>query len=1361
MMICFYVGGCGIISAISACAMEKEAQNQTNYTDNFSVEISPIDNCNQVENINYYNKGIWGKVQIQNGWQENGEIILAAIPQDEVAKTTAEQNNNGDYRYENGYCKIINWRVEESAKGKEKAGTERKETEGDDLKEELEKRKELIFRFQLQGRWKVELRCHMPESDDDVDYVITSEDFIIDRNAPELTVIYENCRNIGSSQSSPDQVNRVIERGMTRISSSDCEIYASGKGKVILKIKEDYFSSDNVKVSVYKENYENGEKKNVTKRWEKFEKNGGKWEQEGETFILQYEWEQEGHYRFCVKYEDFADNILTAGNGSETMVCLREGKYEGPLYTLDNTAPIIRAFVYQQEPERKWGTRSYFQECPAMKIEIEEENFNCRDFLLKDILTWANGKIMCPPYDENTYSVTWTSRYVKGKRINTAFIEITKEANHTFSGWVKDGCGQKSDVQTEECTYDTSPPEVEVRVWGEDYFIPYKTYQYFGKEQFIVEVTVRDDISGAQMISGYFKEKHDEEIGRQSDKGEDGENLIIYENKKTDVSQDDLSEYTEKIIIDQRDFKGRIYVWGKNFTGQKSTEVSSPGLLLASDSMHQKSSRIFFEISEADYTDETKKIKFYKRPITVKVKGEDLHAGVGQFDLYARGLLKRREDGAQGKSEQTKIESEVTGKKNEDTGINGKKVTLHKKTDGRQKKDISYEETLSMNIRPEEFQVGCEESPVEIEAVLTDNAGNILTKKYGEYRIVTDSVKPEIQVDYNISNAKNGKYYNCARTATVTIRDKNFNPDTVHWEISGSNQNYQIGKWTENGEIHQCEVKFEEDGNNYQIKLSAEDYAGNKTVWDEDKAFVIDKTPPIVHMKINVENAENQRYYRTPQNIVFYVKDRNIDVEKSAVYIQTKKGDELSKEKTLTLRKQGGNVYSASKLYREEGEYRLKVRCTDLAGNVAESEKELNFIIDRTAPDIRVDGVIDKMAYAETVRPVVTIADKYLDETAVHIRLEKIDSSQNSVELLAETDEMRSGSHGRRYLWGEKTFPFREEVDGIYRLQAYARDLAGNQKTLGDGIVFAVNRFGSVYVMHDALKNILKKGYMREKEGIVITEYSVNPADTRITILRDNQNWQELHLDGFGEKKTRDGKYAVITKKISSGDKKGWYVKRHYLSEKNFIKEGTYQITLDSKGYIIQNGKKRIIKETSSALKEQPIYFTVDRTPPVVQIGGLEEEYYETAKHPFVITVMDNYGFAYMDLKIGYGGERKKEQVMRITPEHLERNHSVTKELSAYEGRQIISYQAWDMAGNCLDSEETGEKINCIVMDTVMAEKFEKNGKEKEGNVGNSGENQKGFWFMTGMTGAVIAVFVAAGALWRTMIYKKMTERSK
>ena len=104
-------------------------------------------------------------------------------------------------------------------------------------------------------------------------------------------------------------------------------------------------------------------------------------------------------------------------------------------------------------------------------------------------------------------------------------------------------------------------------------------------------------------------------------------------------------------------------------------------------------------------------------------------------------------------------------------------------------------------------------------------------------------------------------------------------------------------------------------------------------------------------------------------------------------------------------------------------------------------------------------------------------------------------AAEQSREDRAETAVRR----GRQYTWGD--FPHEEGTDGIYRLQAYARDLAGNQAALGEGITFTVNRYGSVYVLSDSLQDTIEKGYTKSDEGIVITEYSVNPVDTRVTLL--------------------------------------------------------------------------------------------------------------------------------------------------------------------------------------------------------------------------------------------------------------------
>ena len=1106
------------------------------------------------------------------------------------------------------------------------------------------------------------------------------------------------------------------------------------------------------------------------------------WRQEGDSFVLRYQWEQEGHYQFCVTGEDLAGNVLAAEEKGETAACMDENGYTGPLYTMDNTAPVLRAFTYDRPAAHTWGTRSYFTESPSLIVEIEEENFNRGDFSLQDVQTWADGSMIRPVWQADAGSLVWTSYYEEGKRINRAVLPIREEANHIFSGQAADICGHRSAIRTGECTYDTTPPEVEVCVKDADYFIPYRSYQYFGKKKFVISITAKDTISGARTLSYYLKE--------EGQGGLPEESSVLFQNEKENVRTDDLSEYTREIVIDQEDFKGRICVQAGDFAGWKSAKAESPGLILSSWAVHQKNSRILLELSEADYTDEDRKIKYYRYPIVVTAKGENSHAGVGVLTLHASGQRQTRKDSADNQEKNISSREEKTDRQT--------RVNLRERVDLRDKEDVCYQAAASLRLDPTQFGEGDEENPVELEAVLKDNAGHRTTLQYRDYRIVADGEKPEITVTYDTYSAKNGKYYNCVRTAMVTVRDRNFDPSSVRWQISGSDDDYHIGRWSGRGERHQCQVVFSGEGKNYQIKLTAADYAGNQTVWDKDTAFTIDKTPPVIRIEMDTAQATNVFYYRRPQEVRFFVKDKNVNTDTAAVCRQN--GEKIS----VGLTDAGGNRYTAVRTYRKDGKYVLRFRCEDLAGNVTRSENVLRFVIDRTPPEVRAAGVKNGMGYAGEVRPSVTVTDRNLDRNAVYVCLERTDRAETvaasekeyiSPDAAEQSREDRAETavrRGRQYTWGD--FPHEEGADGIYRLQAYARDLAGNQAALGKGITFTVNRYGSVYVLSDSLQDTIEKGYTKSDEEIVITEYSVNPVDTRVTLLKDNQSLRELYPDKTpgaggvpenqqsvrlgtaggtaqagqagisaggtpqtgqagisadgtaqaGQAGISAGGYSVLYDRVGSGSRTGWYVKRHYISGENFEEEGTYQITLESGAYVMRGGRKKMIRETSSSLRGVPILFTVDRTPPTVQIGGLEKDMYEEENHSFVITVMDNCAFDHMDVRVRYEGGEKPEKVIRILPEDLGGSHSVVRELEAYEGEQVVTYQAWDKAGNCLDSAESGEEIRCVVADSVMMERLREKQEDTVMGAAARQEQAEGVGKAAGQLWSRSLVFLAA-----------------
>lgn len=1284
LMSCLCVGILWMMVS-SICVQAKEEER---------ITITPVNICTYANQIPYYDAGVEIKVIVEKDWLERGIIQVFAIPQDTIAKETAEQEENVYDYYEISHWDVI-----------------------DETSTEMEEKKSIRFRFQLDGKWKIVFLCKIngdSENPEEI-YRETTSEFVIDQEAPQCTVKYQSCQDISSICSSGNNVNRTIERNLQQITSSDCEVFAEERGEVRLTIRENYFSPEDVTVTVFEVDYASGEKRDVTKEFKSYEKNKDAWEQEGKVHTLQYQWEREGHFQFQVAYEDYAGHRLEAEEHEETACCIEEGIYKGPLYTIDNTAPVLKAFTYQRYAEKVWGKRSYFKERPVIVVEIREENFNRVDFMLRDIVTWADGSILYPDRSEDDYTMVWSYSYEKGQRINTALILIEEEGNHLISGWAADGSGHKSVIQTEACTYDSTAPEVEVRIWGEDYFIPYKTYQYFGREQITVSVIARDKISGVYEIDYAFDEKG---------KAENKKSHILYQDNNKDTEERGLVECKRELVFCEEKLKGMVCVQAENFTGTKSDRVVSPGILLASESVHQDNSSISLQVSEPDYTDEKRKIKYYKNPVVITAKAEDNFAGIGTFSLQV----------ADGEREE--------------------------KIDNRKKEDLRFEDTVTMRIQPSVFQKLQKKNWLEITASLCDNAGNQSIKEYTQYRIVMDHEKPEIAVDYNTNEARNGNYYNCTRTATVTVREKNFNPDAVRWEIAGSNQKYEIGPWTGEGDIHQCKINFAEDGKEYRIKVTVEDYAGNKAVWQDPNTFTIDKTPPVLTMEIDGK-VENGIYYSRPQTLICHVKDKNIDRENSTVYFQN---DEKTGHPVLLLQ-QEKNQYVAVRRYKKDGKYQVSFQCMDLAGNITKTETAREFIIDRTTPKVEITGVADAKTYTGKVQPCVTIQDKYLDRESIYVRLDRVEElakDRKSWEYSVVYQKKKKKRWGR-FIWNPLSYE--EENDGIYRLQIYAKDMAGNSFSLDKDIVFQVNRFGSVYVFQENLQRILQKGYMKKAEDVVITEYSVNPVDTKITILKDNQNWRALYIESMvspdtwrqKQRKTRDGKYAVLSERISTGSKKGWYVKRHYISAENFKEEGTYHLTLESSGYQIQEGKEKVVKETTSTLKGKPVYFTVDRTPPIVRIGGLEKQYYKEKTHPFVLTVMDNFGFSHMDVEIWCEGKAEPKQVFRILPEDLKKNHSVVKELSAYDGWQSIRYQAWDKAGNCVDSMEEGEQFGCVVSDREIEKEKIQEGKEKvkeymtgEEKDQKTQERQM-YWFAIGVTGLTVLA-AAMVAVWKKAV---------
>ncbi|WP_195987636.1 S8 family serine peptidase [Clostridium sp. D53t1_180928_C8] len=107
--------------------------------------------------------------------------------------------------------------------------------------------------------------------------------------------------------------------------------------------------------------------------------------------------------------------------------------------------------------------------------------------------------------------------------------------------------------------------------------------------------------------------------------------------------------------------------------------------------------------------------------------------------------------------------------------------------------------------------------------------------------------------------------------------------------------------------------------------------------------FVIDKTAPIV----TVNGLEDGKVYNKDVIPIIKIED--------AIKVSIKLNGEEYDKSAIT----------------EEGKYEFIIKGVDEAGN--ETEVVYNFEIDKTAPKVTVDGVIDGMRYDKDVKPIITV----------------------------------------------------------------------------------------------------------------------------------------------------------------------------------------------------------------------------------------------------------------------------------------------------------------------------------------------------------------------------------------------------
>lgn len=482
-----------------------------------------------------------------------------------------------------------------------------------------------------------------------------------------------------------------------------------------------------------------------------------------------------------------------------------------------------------------------------------------------------------------------------------------------------------------------------------------------------------------------------------------------------------------------------------------------------------------------------------------------------------------------------------------------------------------------------------------------------------------DKDAPEISVSYD--NTEADGYYNSTRTATITVKERNF--DASQFTISG--EYGSLSGWSNDGDTWTQTITFSEDGD-YQFSLGCTDRAGNVAEGYSSEKFTIDKTAPVMTVSWNNDNPSNGNYYNTERVATVTVVEHNFDG--SLI--------NLSGDGNLSGWSSNGDTHTATVSFNGDGEYQFSLSGADLAGNTVEGYDSGEFIIDTTTPTLNIDGVQASVSYKEDVGFTVDMEDTY------------IDSANTTVELVGRKNgNIRvSGSvTGTSGHYSFASMPKEEMYDDVYTLTARVTDLAGNVNE--ETLTFSVNRFGSKYTFLDSS---MLNTYLNAPRDVVIEETNVDKLDTskaRVSIIRDGN---EVDVD--------DSLIDIV----ETGGDSDKYNYTYTVDKSAFEKDGKYLIQVFS----------HAIEGTDYSSVSEEYAFVLDTQKPEIIISGVESgEKYRAYDKNVTIDVRDMSGVK--DISVKLNGEKvnlnKKDDVYSFT-------------VSENENTQNISVEVTDLAGN-------------------------------------------------------------------------------
>ena len=647
-------------------------------------------------------------------------------------------------------------------------------------------------------------------------------------------------------------------------------------------------------------------------------------------------------------------------------------------------------------------------------------------------------------------------------------------------------------------------------------------------------------------------------------------------------------------FVVQAGFKGQIYACAYDMLNNREERYVTPSsLIIETAEQHAREKHIDFNKAAAASKD-AKGNELYEKDVMVDVTVTDTFSGI--------------------RSVEWTVESPYD-KENNQSGnveISNQGAFSSGNADGwsQTKKDKNLVTELKKS-----FTVKNNSNEIKMHIKMTDRAGNT---SEDELIFSIDKTKPEIKIafDNETPDAENTTMFKENRVATITVTERNFeaadfkaditNTDGVIPELSA----WQTTENTENPDqsVSTATITFAEDGD-YTLSVSGQDKAANQAETVKADDFTIDKTRPVITVTYDNNNAVNGNYYAAVRTATIQIEEHNFSENRVRIT-----GTATDNGAGISFPQSGGftgngDVHTATITCGTDGLYNFNVEYTDMAGNIAETYTGEEYYVDLTEPEIEIVGVEDYSANNGDVIPQIVMSDTNFDTNGVNIEL--VGANQGSV---APEGSYTNQGNGETFTF--QNFPKEQSYDDIYTINATLTDMAGNESNAT--VTFSVNRFGSVYVFDQTLKDI-EGTYIQNEIDVKLKEVNVDSLEhDKIKVVVDTNGTPRTLEEGID--------YQVQ----ESGGNGQWYQYDYTINKSIFAGDGRYIVTLYSED-IAGN-----VNENIDESKEAEISFGVDKTAPVVIPIDVESNtQYPVDTKAANVTVNDNLVLDSVEIYIG------------------------------------------------------------------------------------------------------------------------------